>query len=84
MDFDPDEVVKLLHDVMRGELDGHPVTTSERIRAASLLMRWYLAGDLMLGDDDDYIDPLSRAVMDYKHQAALVGDPSDGQEDGEA
>lgn len=75
MDFDPEEVVKLLHDVMRGELDGHPVTTSERIRAASLLMRWYLAGDLMLGDDDDDIDPLSRAVMDYKREETEDAEP---------
>lgn len=68
MDFDPEEVVELLHNVMRGELDGHPVTTSERIRAASLLMRWYLAGDLMLGEDDDEIDGLSRAVIDFRRE----------------
>lgn len=78
MDFDPGEAVAILHDVMRGELDGHPVTTSERIRAASLLMRWYLAGDLMICEDDDDIDPLSRAVMDYR--ASLDGDTTDGQE----
>ena len=66
MELDPEEVVKILHDVMRGELDGRPCTTSERIRAASLLMRWYLAGDLMGKDDDEDVDEWSRAILEYK------------------
>lgn len=69
MEFEPEEAVKILRDVMRGELDGRPVTTSERIRAASLLMRWYLAGDFMLDPDNDDLDPLSQAISDYKREA---------------
>lgn len=64
VEIDPDEIITLLLHVMRGELDGIRTTTSERIRAGTLLMRWLLDGDaLQTGPTEE--DELSRAIEDY-------------------
>lgn len=63
-EIDPDEIISMMLSVMRGSLDGIKTTTSERIRAGTLLMRWLLDGDaLPTGQTDE--DELSRAIEDY-------------------
>lgn len=63
-EIDPDEIITLLLNVMRGALDGIRTTTSERIRAGTLLMRWMLDGDAERAGEAEE-DELSRAIEDY-------------------
>lgn len=61
-----DDCLRLLVDVLHGELDGHPCTTTERMRAAVFLYRWYLGGNLAVGDPADEMDPLSAAIEEWQ------------------
>lgn len=63
-EIDPDEIIAMLLSVMRGSLDGCRTTTSERIRAGTLLMRWLLDGDAAQAGPV-VEDELSRAIDDY-------------------
>lgn len=72
MEFEPEEAVQILIAVMHGELDGNKVTTSERIRAATLLMRWYMEG--ITTEENDEPDDLSRAIWAYKAEDGKTND----------
>ena len=63
-EIDPDEIITMMLSVMRGSLDGIKTTTSERIRAGTLLMRWLLDGDAAQAGQAEE-DDLSRAIEDY-------------------
>lgn len=62
-----DDALKLLVDVMHGELDGRPTSITERIRAAVYLYRWYIGGDLMPPEDGPE-DELSAAIKAYEDE----------------
>ena len=57
-----DYCLRLLLDVVAGELDGKACTVSERIRAAVYLHRLYIEGDLQ--GEDIVEDWLSRAIRE--------------------
>lgn len=64
VEIEPDEIISMMLSVMRGSLDGIKTTTSERIRAGTLLMRWLLDGDAAQAGPTEE-DDLSRAIDDY-------------------
>lgn len=74
VEIDPDEIISMMLSVMRGSLDGIKTTTSERIRAGTLLMRWMLDGDAdRAGRTEE--DELSRAIEDYYREREKDEEP---------
>lgn len=74
VEIDPDEIISMMLSVMRGSLDGIKTTTSERIRAGTLLMRWMLDGDAdRAGQTEE--DELSRAIEDYYREREKDEEP---------
>ena len=61
--IDPDEIISLLINVMRGSLDGQKTTTSERIRAGTLLMKYIIEGEADTRREEE--DEISKAIEDY-------------------
>ena len=72
--MEADEIIRFLSQVVRGRIGGRkPATVTERIRAATVLLKLYQDGEVLFGDED----PLSAAVWAFERER------NDGQRSGE-
>ena len=62
-----EDIIRFLSQVVRGRIGGKkPATVTERIRAATVLLKLYQEGEILLGDEEE--DALSAAVRAFEEE----------------
>ena len=65
--MEADEIIRFLSQVVRGRIGGRkPATVTERIRAATVLLKLYQDGEVLFGDEEE--DALSAAVRAFERE----------------
>ena len=65
--MEADEIIRFLSQVVRGRIGGKKrATVTERIRAATVLLKLYQDGEILFGDEEE--DALSAAVRAYERE----------------
>ena len=66
-----EDIICFLSQVVRGRIGGKkPATVTERIRAATVLLKLYQDGEILSGEDEEE-DALSRAVREFEEEGLL-------------
>ncbi len=68
-----EDIIRFLSQVVRGKIGGKkPATVTERIRAATVLLKLYQDGEILCGEEAEAEeDALSRAVREYEEEGLL-------------
>ena len=62
-----EDIIRFLSQVVRGKIGGKkPATVTERIRAATVLLKLYQDGEVLVGDEEE--DALSAAVRAFERE----------------
>ena len=66
-----DDIIRFLSQVVRGKIGGKkPATVTERIRAATVLLKLYQDGEILTAEEAEE-DALSRAVREFEEEGIL-------------
>ena len=62
-----EDIICFLSQVVRGRIGGKkPATVTERIRAATVLLKLYQDGEILTGEEDE--DALSAAIREFREE----------------
>jgi len=65
--LEAEDIVLFLSQVIRGRIGGKkPATVTERIRAATVLLKLYQDGEILTGEEDE--DALSAAIREFREE----------------
>ena len=65
--IDAEDIIRFLSQVVRGRIGGKkPATVTERIRAATVLLKLYQEGEILTGDEEE--DDLSAAIRAFREE----------------
>ncbi len=68
----PEEVIRFLSQVVRGRIGGKkPATVTERIRAATVLLKLWQDGEIVTGEEEE--DALSAAIREFRETDGRYG-----------
>ena len=66
--LEAEDIVRFLSQVVRGRIGGKkPATVTERIRAATVLLKLYQDGEILTGEDEEE-DALSAAIRKFREE----------------
>ena len=64
-----EDIVRFLSQVVRGRIGGKkPATVTERIRAATVLLKLFQDGEILTGEEEE--DALSAAIREFRETGA--------------
>ncbi len=70
--LEAEDIVLFLSQVIRGRIGGKkPATVTERIRAATVLLKLYQDGEILTGEEDE--DALSAAIREFREEGRRYG-----------
>ena len=65
--IEAEDIIRFLSQVVRGRIGGKkPATVTERIRAATVLLKLYQEGEILTGEDEE--DALSAAIRSFREE----------------
>ncbi|MBE6725672.1 MAG: hypothetical protein E7576_10875 [Ruminococcaceae bacterium] len=65
--IEAEDIIRFLSQVVRGRIGGKkPATVTERIRAATVLLKLYQEGEILMGDEEE--DDLSAAIRQFREE----------------
>ena len=65
--IEAEDIIRFLSQVVRGRIGGKkPATVTERIRAATVLLKLYQEGEILMGEEDE--DDLSAAIRQFREE----------------
>lgn len=66
--LEAEDIVRFLSQVVRGRIGGKkPATVTERIRAATVLLKLYQDGEILTGEEEEE-DALSAAIRKFREE----------------
>ena len=65
--IEAEDIIRFLSQVVRGRIGGKkPATVTERIRAATVLLKLYQEGEILMGDEEE--DDLAAAIRQFREE----------------